>query len=145
MNKTSKLFPVLALLLTFNAFGNDAAFRSSEYKAISNTPLDPVEMTVKFTYPSDPCGTLMTQFTAPGSVRLGRGPVYELMLNKCQKEDSNSYPDDSSVRTFACRNVVSNKAILGDAVFAFQCNKGQGSPRRQLVEVPLNSIPMNLH
>lgn len=147
MNKTSKLFPVLALLLAFNAFADEAAFRSPNYSASSSEPLGPVEKTVEYTYPANPCGTLMTQFSEPGSVRLGRGPVYKLMLKQCQEEDSNSYPDDNSVRTFACQNIASHKRILGNATFAFHCNMGQGQRhiKPQLSRVPLNRIPMNLH
>lgn len=144
MNKTIKLFPVLALLLVCNAFADSSAFISPEYKAESNVPLAPVEKTVDYTYPANPCGTLMTQFTGHGSVRLGRGPVYELMLKQCQKEDSNSYPDDNSVRTYACSNTAVEMAIRGKATFAFQCNSGPGTPK-QLVKIPLNRIPRNLH
>ena len=143
MNKTSKLFPVLALFLVCNAFADDAAFQSPKYRAKSNDPLSPVERSVKYTYPAHPCGTLMTAHSSRGSVRLGRGPVYQLMLDKCQKEDSNSYPDDNSVRTYACQNVAAEWQILGKATFAFQCGKGQGDS--QSVRVPLNRIPKNLH
>lgn len=149
MNKTTKLFPVLVLLLAFSALADDAAFRSPEYIASSNEPLSREEKTVEYTYPANPCGTLMTQFSASGSVSLGRGPVYQLMLRQCQEEDSNSYPDDNSVRTFACQNIASHKRILGNATFAFQCKEGQGQKVRQttleFVKVPLNRIPRNLH
>lgn len=143
MNKTTMLFPVLALLLGLNAFAQDPAFTSPDYSAESGDPLNGSEKIVNFQYPSDPCGTLMTEFTAPGSVRLGRGPVYQIMLKTCQSEDSNSYPNDNSVRTFACQNVASESRVLGKATFAFQCGAAHGNEK--VVKVPLNRIPKYLY
>ena len=143
MKKTLSLFPVVGLLLACNAFAQKNPFQDKDYKAKSKVSLSAAERTVNYTYPKNPCGTLMTEFTGSGSVQLGRGPVYELMLEKCQAEDSNSYPDDGTVRTYACRNVASEASVLGQATFAFQCAKGAGEP--QVVKAPLNRIPQKLH
>lgn len=142
MKNTIKLTPFFALFLGFNAMAHEA-FTSPAYEAHSQEPLNGDEMTVTYQYPANPCGTLMTQFTTRGSTHLGRGPVYHKMLKKCQAEDSNSYPDDHSVRTYACQNVASNGAVLGKATFAFQCGGAQSD--EQLVKVPLNRIPAQIY
>lgn len=143
MNKTTKIFSLLTLLLTWNAFADSDPFRSLKYKQKSKIPLSPEERTVNITYPNAPCGTLMSEFKESGSVRLGRGPVYELALAECRKEDSSSYPNDGSVRTFACKNVASKKKVLGNATFAFRCNPGQGDS--QVVKAPYMPNPAKLH
>lgn len=136
------LFPALALLLTLNALASDAAFDSPSYFAESSEPLDREEMTVEYQYPENPCGTLMTEFTSRGSTHLGRGPVYHMMLKKCQQIDSNLVPDDKSVRTYACYNMSSYSRVLGKATFAFQCGGGQGD--KQPANIPFNRIPSML-
>lgn len=136
------VFPVLALLFTLNAFASDAAFYSEVYFAESSEPLAREEMTVEYLYPQNPCGTLMTEFTTRGSTHLGRGPVYHMMLKKCQQLGSGLVPDEQSVRTYACHNVPSNSRVLGNATFAFQCGGGQGD--QQPVNIPINRIPARL-
>lgn len=91
------------------------------YKALSSQPLGKAEKVTIYQYPSSSCGTLMTEFAATGSVRLGRGPVYNQALAVCQKENQKFVPNDFSVRTFACENVATAGAIQGRATFAFLC------------------------
>jgi hypothetical protein len=99
----------------------DAAFYSPNYKQTSKDPLYKNEQTVTYQYPSSPCGTLMTQFSGVGSVRVGRGPVYALASDKCKTINSSYIPNDFSFRTYACENVSINGSIQGQATFGFQC------------------------
>lgn len=77
------------------------------------------EYTVPHTYSNLPCGTLMIQHVEPGSVHLGRGPVYEKALAVCGDINSNHVPDDYSVRTLSCKD--RDGQAPAHAVFAFRC------------------------
>ncbi len=101
---------------------NDPAFFNPTYKSVSSRALSSKEKTVNYLYTDSPCGTLMTQFSQMGYVRVGRGPVYDLALNQCKIVDSSYVPNDFSFRTYACENVLVNDEIQGNATFAFQCS-----------------------
>ncbi len=91
-----------------------SSFTDPDYKEISSTPINSQERKVVYEYPNNPCGTLMTAFTSPGSVQVGRGPVYELALAACD----GLIPDDSTFRVYACEN---SAELEGRATFAFEC------------------------
>ncbi len=88
------------------------------YSKTSPTRVSGAEKTVSYQYPSNACGSLMSNST-PGSIAVGRGPVYNLALSQC----SGALPDDSSFRTYACNNSYSTStgSIVGNATFAFRC------------------------
>lgn len=102
----------------------DEAFSSLKYKQLSSVPLvNTLEKTVTYVYPSSPCGTLMTQYNAIGSVRVGRGPVYALASEQCKVVNPSYIPNDFSFRTYSCENVSGSFGkVLGKATFAFQCS-----------------------
>lgn len=131
-----KIHLILILLFSvpFSSFSSEDAFQSPSYSEKSAQELIEGEMTVSYTYPSNPCGTLMTEFISRGSVRVGRGPVYELAANVCRRYDRHMVPNDFSFRTFACRNGRAGDIIQGSATFAFFCGYKDGdtvcSPER---------------
>jgi hypothetical protein len=86
----------------------------SSYSQTSSTPLSPLEKTVSYTYPSSPCGSLMTSYTAPGSVSVGNGPVYAAAAQQCT-------PNTGTFRVYSCSNSNQGGTIVGTATFAFQC------------------------
>ena len=105
---------------------NDPAFYDLAYKMTSSLPIAPFEKTVTYTYPYNPCGTLMTQFSQIGSVRVGRGPVYEMAASQCAVDGKDLVPNDFSFRVYSCKNIQSNDSVggvVGQATFAFQCSK----------------------
>lgn len=139
-----KAFHVLALCLSFSAYGFSSPFNGADYHQTSREAVAHDELTVVFQYPAAPCGTLMTEFTKPGSVSLGRGPVYELMVQSCQAKNFGSFPIDATVRTYACQNIAKEEKILGKATFGFKCEVGPTADAMP-VKKPLNRIPSNLY
>lgn len=123
MKKTLLAFQGLTLLLSLNAVA-DPAFMSAQYNKVSDKELQEGEQTAFYEYPNNPCGTLMTQFTEPGSVRLGRGPAYAIALKKCQEKNPDATPNDFTVRVYSCKNSLKDGVIRGGATFAFQCGDG---------------------
>lgn len=138
MYKSLKLFPVLTLLISLNAHAQNAAFTSPDYNEESSDPLHEGEMTVIHEYPNHPCGTLMTEFSKPGSVRLGRGPVYKEMETKCLELDPAAKPNDFSVRTYACENIQKGNRILAKATFSFEC--GDGTPGSRCTPTQMKGV-----
>jgi hypothetical protein len=57
----------------------------------------------------------MSQYTTPGSVSVGNGPIYQMASSACAPNT----PNTSTFRVIACRN---NSSLQGIATFAFQCN-----------------------
>jgi len=90
------------------------------YSQTSSIPLSSAEKTISYTYPSNPCGGLMTSYTAPGSVYVGNGPVYASASTACAPNT----PNITTFRVYSCRN---NAALQGQATFAFQCNSTTSS------------------
>ncbi len=88
---------------------------SANYSQTSSIPLSSKENTVSYTYPSNPCGGLMTDYINPGSVYVGNGPVYTSAVAAC----SPNTPNTTTFRVYSCSN---NSSLQGQAVFAFQCN-----------------------
>jgi len=88
---------------------------SANYSKTSSIPLSSTEKTVGYTYSSNPCGGLMTDYINPGSVYVGNGPVYASASTAC----SPATPNTTTFRVYSCRN---NASLQGQAVFAFQCN-----------------------
>lgn len=88
---------------------------SAGYSQTSTVPLSSTEKTVTYTYPSNPCGSLMVSYTSPGSVYVGNGPVYASASTACAP----SLPNTATFRVYSCSN---NASLQGQAVFAFQCS-----------------------
>lgn len=88
------------------------------YSQTSSVPLSNNEKTVSYTYPSNPCGGLMTSYTAPGSVSVGNGPVYASASTACAPNT----PNTTTFRVYSCRNALNAGVVQGTATFAFQCN-----------------------
>jgi hypothetical protein len=104
---------------------NDPAFFDLNYRQVSSLSLGKGEKTVVYQYPDSPCGTLMTQFSGIGSVRVGRGPVYTLASRECTNINKTYVPNDFSFRTYACENVpisAYTQTPIAHATFAFQCS-----------------------
>jgi hypothetical protein len=126
---------------------NNPAFIDPYYSRTSMVPLAKDEKTVVYEYLSSPCGTLMTQFSRVGSVRVGRGPVYELASQQCKLEKSSYVPNDFSFRVFACENVSNNPSdqgsarLSGKATFAFQC--AEPSDETRCSEARINGQTQN--
>lgn len=110
----------------------DPAFIDPHYRKESGIGLRLGEKTVLYEYLDDaqnsnalqhfsPCGTLMSQFTERGSVRMGRGPVYKKMADVCKSDYSKYIPNDFSVRTYSCENFLYKGHVVGRAQFAFLC------------------------
>lgn len=91
------------------------------YSQTSNIPLSSNEQKITYTYDSNACGTLMS-YATPGSVSVGRGPVYALASAVCAVSGG-QVPVDTSFRTYACMNVVRDpsNSVRAQATFAFQC------------------------
>src|SRR5438105_568437 len=104
MRPPSLIFMIPLLLACGCATTQHAAFQSPSYQAVSSVPAGSNERTTIYEYPANPCGTLMTDFTAPGSVRLGRGPVYGQALEECHIINPAWVPNDFSVRVLRCEN-----------------------------------------
>lgn len=99
-----KLSMIMLISLTLSAFSQVGKLPTGEY-------------TIPHTYDGQPCGTLMTDHVGPGSVHLGRGPVYHKALAVCGDIDHAKVPDDYSVRTVKC---VAERSGA-HALFAFRC------------------------
>lgn len=133
---------------------SDPAFYDQNYKQVSSQTLGKAEHTVVYEYKDDsnngnylqylsPCGTLMTQFSEVGSVRVGRGPVYAAATNECKMVKSSYVPNDFSFRTYACENFSYTPSgsngghIVARATFAFQCSPE--SEKTKCSEARINS------
>jgi hypothetical protein len=112
------------------AQGDDPAFIDPAYKATLATPLAPNEKTVVYAYETEqkPCGTLMTEFSKPGTVSVGRGPVWNMSVQACLDAGPNQVPDEGSFHTVACENFSgANQSVIGRATFAFTCETNNGN------------------
>jgi len=115
----------------------------SKYSKISNIPILSTEKVITYTYPNSPCGTLMTSFTAVGSVFAGNGPVYALAL---QASPVGQEPDTSTFRTFSCSNISVNGRVLGKATFAFKLKSNdanQNTVSNNLPIIPYSGTPVS--
>jgi len=113
-------------------------YSDPSYSKTSSSSLTGSEKTVTYQYPDSPCGSLMTDFIAPGSVSVGRGPVYNMATQQC---GSGTLPNDSSFRVYSCRNTSSLNGVSGIATFAFQCSvPGQSSNALDAIRASLQKI-----
>ena len=131
--------------ITLNVIGsaNFDDVYSSTYSKTSNIPISSTEKVITYSYPNSSCGTLMTSFTAAGSVFVGNGPVYALAL---QASPVGQEPDTSTFRTFSCSNISVNGSILGKATFAFKLKSNdanQNAVSNSLPLIPYSSTPVS--
>ncbi|MEK7194204.1 MAG: hypothetical protein AAB660_00750 [Patescibacteria group bacterium] len=100
-----------------------SGYNNPTYNSTSSAALSLEEKTIVYTYPTNACGTLVSDHQQIGSVRPGTGPVFALAAQKCAEGNSSSYPDEYSFRVYSCQNIASSTSgkILGQATFAFQC------------------------